>query len=77
MSGSLGSNSTISIASGLARVATTAFVCGCKNLSIKKTAESAPLNTRRAKVMASAAAVDSSSIEAFAIGSAVKSQTAV
>ena len=55
----------------------TARVCGWTFLSIRNTASSLPLNDRRANVIASAAAVPSSSIDALAIGRPVKSHTAV
>ena len=66
-----------SIPSGFARVATTAFVCACTPGSITKTAESDAFELRRASVIASAAAVPSSSIEAFESASAVMSQMTV
>ena len=56
---------------------TTALVCGCTCSSIKKTASSLNFEARRASVIASAAAVLSSSIEAFEILSAVSSHTIV
>ena len=63
--------------SGFARVRTTAFVCGCTCSSIKKTASSLIFEARRASVIASAAAVLSSSIDALEISRAVNSQTIV
>ena len=63
--------------SGFARVSTTALVCGCTCSSIKKTASSLNFEARRAKVIASAAAVPSSNIEALEIFSAVNSQIIV
>ena len=71
------SNSSTTISRGFARVIITARVWGWTFLSIKNTASSLPLYERLVKVIASAADVPSSSIDAFAIGSAVKSQTAV
>ena len=65
------------IFNGLALVSITAFTCGCRLESITNAASSLPCQTRRANVIASAAAVASSSIEAFAIASPVKSVTAV
>ena len=55
----------------------TSLTCGCKFLSITKAASSLPCQTLRANVIASAAAVASSSIEAFDIGKPVRSATAV
>ena len=69
--------STTEIPNGFARVITTAFVCGCTCSSIRKTASSLILEERRARVIASAAAVDSSSIDAFEISRPVSSQTIV
>ena len=63
--------------SGFARVRTTAFVCGCTCSSIKNTASSLNFEARRARVIASAAAVLSSNIEAFDISRAVNSHTIV
>ncbi|CAB4544985.1 unannotated protein [freshwater metagenome] len=63
--------------SGLARVRTTAFVCGFRCSSIRKTASSLVLEVRRATVMASAAAVPSSSMEALDSDKAVISQITV
>ena len=56
---------------------TTALVCGWTCSSIKKTASSLIFDDRRARVIASAAAVDSSSIDAFEISKPVSSQTIV
>jgi len=61
--------------SGSARVRSTARVCGRQSASARKTCPF--LVARRAKVMASAAAVASSSIDAPAQGSAVRSATMV
>ena len=61
---------------GSARVATTAMVCGCVSASTKKALD-ACLVERRIRVMASAAAVDSSSIEALARSIPVRSLTIV
>ena len=69
--------SRTSILSGLARVRITAEICGCKFLSITNTAASSPDQTRRAKVIASAAEVASSNIDALEIGSPVKSEMTV
>ena len=52
-------------------------MCACSSESINSAASSDPLHTRLASVMASAALVASSSMEAFEIGSPVKSQTTV
>jgi len=71
------SNSLTAIPSGLARVWTTAFVCGCAAASIRKIASSELLDVLLANVIASAAAVASSSIDAFAIARPVKSLTIV
>ena len=65
------------IFNGLALVSITALTCGCKLESITNAASSLPCHTRRASVIASAAAVASSSMEAFAIANPVKSVTAV
>ena len=51
----------------------TALTCGCSWASIKMQASSLPCHTRLARVIASAAAVASSSIEAFAICKPVRS----
>ena len=61
--------------SGSARVCSTARVCGRQSESARKTLP-LPL-ARRASVIASAAAVASSSIDAPATGSAVRSSTMV
>jgi len=61
---------------GSARVATTATVCGWVSASTKK-ALAGCFVERRMRVIASAAAVDSSSIEAFAIPMPVRSLTMV
>ncbi len=63
--------------SGSARVASTARVCGSVSASTTKTASAFARPARRTRVMASAAAVDSSSIEAPATGSPVRSATVV
>ena len=65
-----------SMPSGSARAATTATVCGCVSASTKKAA-AACLVERRISVIASAAAVDSSSMEALAISMPVRSVTMV
>ena len=56
----------ISMPIGSARVATTAIVCGCVSASTKN-ADAGCLVERRISVIASAAAVDSSSIDALAM----------
>src|SRR3546814_8621544 len=61
---------------GSARVRTTAMVCGWVSASTKK-ALAACLVERRIRVIASAAAVDSSSIDALAMSIAVRSVTIV
>ena len=61
---------------GSARVRRTASVCGNTSESTTKRLDSA-FEARRATAMASAAAVASSSNEAFASGSPVRSQTIV
>ncbi len=62
--------------SGSARVRTTAMVCGWHSASTKNT--SPPLGlARRSSVMASAAAVPSSSSDALAMSIAVRSVTMV
>ena len=71
------STSTIEILSGFALVAITALICGCNPLSTTNTASSPPCQTRRARVIDSAAAVASSSIDAFETSSPVKSVTTV
>ena len=66
---------TSSMPSGSARVASTARVCGRQSASARKTR---PLPAaRRARVIASAAAVASSSMDAPATGSPVRSSTMV
>jgi hypothetical protein len=65
-----------SMPSGWARVARTARVCGCVSASTRKRCE-ATLPARRARVIASAAAVGSSSRLAPATGRAVRSETTV
>ena len=65
------------IFNGLALVAITAFICGCKFVSTPKANESSPFQLRFASVIASAAALASSNIEALAIGNPVRSQTTV
>ena len=65
------STSNTLMPSGLARVITTAFVWGCRLRSIRNRASSLAFEVRLAKVMASAAAVDSSSIDALEIARAV------
>jgi hypothetical protein len=62
--------------SGLARVWITSIVCGWQSPATRKTLLLL-LTLRLAKVMASAAAVASSSMEALAIGMPVRSQTMV
>ncbi|OIQ70965.1 hypothetical protein GALL_474180 [mine drainage metagenome] len=62
--------------SGSARVRMTASVCGSTSLSTKKVVD-LDLATRIASVMASAAAVASSSIDALAMGIAVRSMIMV
>ena len=59
-----------------ARACTTAMVCGWQSASTKNTGES-DLVARRAMVMASAAAVPSSSSDALASGRPVRSATRV
>ena len=71
-----GSPTTTSMPIGSARVAMTAMVWGLQSASTKNTVES-PFTARRAMVMASAAAVPSSSSEALASGSPVRSDTSV
>ena len=61
---------------GRARVWITSSVCGSTSRSTRNVVDF-DLPTRSASVMASAAAVASSSIEALAIGKAVKSQIMV
>ena len=61
---------------GSARVAITAKVCGCVSESTTNTFDSL-FDVRRIRVIASAAAVDSSSSEALAISKPVKSVTMV
>ena len=61
---------------GSARAATTAMVCGCVSASTKN-ADAACLVERRMRVIASAAAVDSSSIDALAMSIPVRSVTIV
>ena len=70
------SPTTTSMPSGSARARTTAMVCGWVSASTKK-AVAACLVERRIRVMASAAAVDSSSIEALAMSMPVRSVTIV
>ena len=65
------------IFNGFALVLMTALTCECKLTSIKNAASSLPCQTLRASVIASAAAVASSSIDAFAIANPVKSVIAV
>ncbi|CAB4753374.1 unannotated protein [freshwater metagenome] len=65
-----------SIPIGSARVASTASVCGWVSASTAKTFDSL-FELRRSNVMASAAAVDSSSSDALAISNPVKSVTIV
>ena len=64
------------MSSGAARVWITAMVCGWQSPATMHTLPLA-LTLRRASVMASAEAVASSSMEALAIGMAVRSQTMV
>ena len=68
--------SASSIPIGSARVAKTASVCGCVSASTANTFDSL-FEVRRISVMASAAAVDSSSSEALAMSKPVKSVTMV
>ena len=63
-----------SMPSGSARVRSTSSVCGRQSESARNTS---PLVTRRHRVIASAAADASSSRDALATGSAVRSQTMV
>ncbi len=65
-----------SMPSGSARVRTTAIVCGWQSAATKKRFDLL-LHERLASVIASAAAVPSSSNEALAISIAVRSQTMV
>ena len=65
------------IFNGFARVITTDWVCGCTRESMRNTASSSAEELRRASVIASAAAVPSSSIDALQIGKPVKSLTIV
>ena len=67
---------TISMPIGSARVRRIASVCGKTSSSTRKRLDSA-FDDRRATAMASAAAVASSSSEAFATGRPVRSQTIV
>ena len=69
--------STILIFRGFALVLITALTCECKFASITNADSSLPCQTLRARVIASAAAVASSSIDAFAIASPVRSVIAV
>ena len=62
--------------SGAARVRTTSIVCGSTSSATAKTRDALRVE-RRASVIASAAAVASSSIEAFAIAIPVRSVTIV
>ncbi len=59
--------------SGSARVASTARVCGSTSVSTRNTASSPALAARRSSVIASAAAVGSSSRLALATSSPVRS----
>ena len=70
------SPTTRSIPIGSARVRSTASVCGCTSACTKKL-EDALFDSRRAIVIASAAAVPSSSSDAFATSSPVSSVTTV
>ena len=70
------SPTTTSTPIGSARAATTAIVCGWVSASTKNAA-AACLVERRMSVIASAAAVDSSSIDALAISIPVRSVTIV
>ncbi|MPN25398.1 hypothetical protein SDC9_172807 [bioreactor metagenome] len=65
-----------SMPSGAARVCTTSMVCGCASPAITMVLL-LDLTERLASVIASAAAVASSSMEALAIGMPVRSQTMV
>ena len=56
---------------------TTALLCGKTPASTTRTAPAAAFAARRIKVIASAAAVPSSSSDAFATGSPVRSPTMV
>ena len=71
-----GSPTTTSMPSGSARAATTAMVCGWHSESTKKTLPVWRVE-RRSSVIASAAAVPSSSIEALVISMPVRSHTIV
>jgi hypothetical protein len=62
--------------SGLARVRTTSMVCGWQSPAMTKVLDLL-LTLRLASVIASAAAVASSSIDALAMGMAVRSHTMV
>ena len=72
-----GSSTTTSRPIGSARAATTAMVWGWQAPSTTKRSPLRPRPTRCSRVMASAAAVDSSSSEALARSIAVNSQTMV
>ena len=61
---------------GAALVSITAMVCGCRSWATKN-ASALDLDCRRAMAIASAAAVASSSRDAFATGSPVRSATMV
>ena len=65
------------MSSGSARVFSTSIVCGCVSASMSTRLPSATLLTACASVTASAAAVASSSSDAFAISIPVRSQMAV
>ncbi len=71
-----GASTTTSMPSGSARVRTTASVCGCTSSATRNVFDF-DLPTRRHIVIASAAAVASSSIDAFAMSIAVRSDTIV
>jgi hypothetical protein len=70
------SATTVSMPCGTARVRITAAVCGSASASMTKTPP-LTLPMRRASATASAAAVPSSSSEAPAVGSPVRSETTV
>ncbi len=70
------SRSTSSMPTASARVASSALVCGKASASTTNTFE-VDFEARRASSMPSATAEDSSSIEAFAVSSPVRSETMV
>ena len=72
----VGSPTTTSMSRGSARAATTAMVCGWHSASTKNTFPAWRVERRR-RVIASAAAVPSSSMEALVISMPVRSHTIV